>query len=77
MRSLFAGEAEGNIYSRFTNPNCRELEEKIAALEGVDRAVATASGMSAVFASMMTFLKAGDHVLASRAVFGSTNSIFS
>ncbi|MEO0776822.1 MAG: aminotransferase class I/II-fold pyridoxal phosphate-dependent enzyme [Bacteroidota bacterium] len=77
MRSLFAGEAEGNIYSRFTNPNCRELEEKIAALEGVDRAVATASGMSAVFASMMTFLKAGDHVLASRAVFGSTYSIFS
>ncbi len=76
MRSLFAGEQSGNIYSRFTNPNCRELEEKIAALEGVDRAIATASGMSAIFATMMAFLKAGDHLLASRAVFGSTHSIF-
>ncbi|MEM6964638.1 MAG: O-succinylhomoserine sulfhydrylase [Bacteroidota bacterium] len=75
MRSLFAGEATGNIYSRFTNPTCRELELKIAALEGVDDAVATASGMAAVSAVFFTFLKAGDHVICSRALFGSTCSL--
>lgn len=72
MRSLFASEETGNIYSRFTNPSCRELELKFAALEGVDDAVTTASGMSAVFASFMSFLKTGDHVIASRSLFGST-----
>ena len=69
MRALFAGEQDGNIYSRFTNPNCQELELKIAALEQTENAFATASGMSAVFASLMTFLKSGDHMLASRALF--------
>ena len=77
MRSLFAGEEKGNIYSRFTNPSCREFEMKMAALEGVDNAVSTASGMGAVFASLMTFLKAGDHVLASRALFGSSYNVIS
>ncbi len=77
MRSLFAGEQEGNIYSRFTNPSCREFEEKIAALEGVENAHSTATGMAAVFASLMAFLKTGDHVLASRALFGSTYNIIS
>ena len=77
MRSLFAGEEKGNIYSRFTNPSCREFEMKMAALEGVDDAISTASGMGAVFASLMTFLKAGDHVLASRALFGSTYNVIS
>ncbi len=72
MRSLFAGEETGNIYSRFTNPSVREFELKIAALEEVTDAFATASGMAAVFAVFMTFLKKGDHVLASRALFGST-----
>ncbi|MFK7774788.1 MAG: O-succinylhomoserine sulfhydrylase [Saprospiraceae bacterium] len=76
MRSLFAGEETGNIYSRFTNPSVREFELKIAALEEVDDAFATASGMSAVFAVLMTFLKKGDHVLASRALFGSTYNLF-
>ena len=75
MRSLFAAEADGNIYSRFTNPSCREFEEKMAALEGVDDAFATATGMAAVTASLLAFLKNGDHVVASRAVFGSTHSI--
>lgn len=75
MRSLFAGEQTGNIYSRFTNPNCREFEDKMAALEGVEDAFATATGMAAVFASFMAFLKNGDHVVASRAMFGSTHSI--
>ncbi|MEO1257420.1 MAG: O-succinylhomoserine sulfhydrylase [Bacteroidota bacterium] len=77
MRALFAGEQEGNIYSRFTNPSCREFEQKIAALEGMENAHSTATGMAAVFASLMTFLKAGDHVIASRALFGSTYNVIS
>ncbi len=72
MRDVFAGEEEGNIYSRFTNPSVREFELKMAALEETEDAVATASGMSAIFASFVTFLKNGDHLLISRAVFGST-----
>ena len=75
MRSLFADEQEGNIYSRFTNPNCREFEMKMAALEGVDDAVATASGMAAVFASIMALLKSGDHLLATKAIFGATHTV--
>ncbi len=76
MRATFADEQHGNIYSRFTNPNCTELEHKMASLENTEDALATASGMSAVFASFMTFLKAGDHIISSRAVFGSTHTIF-
>jgi len=75
MRSLFAGEETGNIYSRFTNPSVREFELKIAALEEVDDAFATSTGMAAVFAVFMTFLKKGDHVLASKALFGSTYNL--
>ena len=75
MRAVFADEQEGNIYSRFTNPNCIEFENKIAALEGTDDAVATASGMAAIFASFMALLKTGDHLISSRAVFGSTHTI--
>lgn len=72
MRDVFAGEEEGNIYSRFTNPSVREFEVKMAALEDTEDAIATASGMSAIFASFVAFLKNGDHLLISRAVFGST-----
>jgi len=75
MQALFSGEEKGNIYSRFSNPSVHEFEQKIAQLEGVERAMATASGMAAVFASFMTFLKAGDHLIASRAVFGSSFQI--
>ncbi len=75
MRSLFTGEETGNIYSRFTNPSVREFELKIAALEEVEDAYATATGMAAVFAVFMTFLKKGDHILASRAIFGSTYNL--
>ena len=75
MRALFADEMEGNIYSRFTNPSVREFEEKMALLEGVEDAVATATGMAAVFASFLAFLKTGDHLLASKAVFGSSYTI--
>ena len=76
MRSLFADEQEGNIYSRFTNPNCSELEQKMAALEGVDAAVCTASGMAAIFASVMGLLRSGDHMLATKAIFGATHTVF-
>lgn len=75
MRDTFAGEAEGIIYSRYNNPNTDELISKMCAMEGAEAGFATASGMAAVFASMMAFLRAGDHVLASRAVFGSTHQI--
>lgn len=75
MKEIFAGEAAGNIYSRFTNPNCRELEDKMAALEGVEDAYATASGMSAIFSTFLSFLEAGDHLLSSRAIFGSSYTI--
>lgn len=75
MRAMFADEQEGNIYSRFTNPSVREFEEKMALLEGVEDAVATATGMAAVFASFLAFLKTGDHLLASKAVFGSSYTI--
>ena len=75
MRALFADEQEGNIYSRFTNPSVREFEEKMASLEGTDDAFATATGMAAVFASFMALLKAGDHLLASRTIFGSSHTV--
>ncbi|MEM9820913.1 MAG: PLP-dependent transferase [Bacteroidota bacterium] len=76
MRAMFAGELDGNINSRFTNPNCQELERKMAALEMTDTAVSTASGMSAVFSSIMGLLEQGDHLLASRALFGTSHSVF-
>ena len=72
MQATFAGDEEGNIYSRFTNPTVSEFEQKMAQLENTDRAIATASGMSAIVASFLSLLQAGDHVISSRAVFGST-----
>lgn len=72
----FSGEMPGNIYSRFTNPTVAVFEKRLAALEGAERAVATSSGMAAIMAVAMTFLKAGDHVICSRAVFGSTVALF-
>ena len=75
MRAAFAGEAESNIYSRYSNPNTNELIEKVCLLEGAEAGFTTASGMSAVFNSIIPFLRTGDHVLASRAVFGSTHQI--
>lgn len=72
MQAMFSGEEKGNMYSRFTNPSVSEFEQKIAALESVESCVATATGMAAVFASFMSFLKKGDHVLSTRAIFGST-----
>lgn len=68
----FAGEEPGNLYSRFTNPTVRVFEQRLAALEGGERCVATASGMAAIMATCMGVLRAGDHIVASRSLFGST-----
>lgn len=73
----FSGEEPGNIYSRFTNPTVRNFEERLAAMEGAERCVATASGMSAILATCLAHLKSGDHVLCSRQVFGTTVGLFS
>jgi O-succinylhomoserine sulfhydrylase len=73
----FSGEQPGNIYSRFTNPTVRTFQDRLAALEGGESCVATASGMSAILATCMGLLKAGDHIVSSRSVFGSTVQLFS
>jgi len=72
----FGGTEAGNIYSRFTNPTVRTFEQRLAALEGGERAVATSSGMAAILATCLAFLSAGDHVVCSQAVFGTTNVLF-
>lgn len=72
----FAGDEPGNVYSRYTNPTVRTFEERLAALEGAEQAVATASGMSAIMATVMSFCSAGDQVLVSRSIFGATVSLF-
>lgn len=76
-RALFADEVPGNIYTRFSNPNNTELIQKLCLLEGTEDGIATASGMAAMYISMASLLKSGDHVLASRSVFGSTHQILS
>ncbi len=76
MRALFADEAEGNIYSRYSNPNTTELIDKLCCMEEAEAGWATASGMAAVFTSLAALLSAGDHVVACRSVFGSTHQLF-
>ncbi|MDC9727056.1 MAG: O-succinylhomoserine sulfhydrylase [Candidatus Thioglobus sp.] len=77
----FSKEEPGNIYARFTNPTVDAFEQKLAALEGAQACTATASGMAAIFATLMALLKSGDHVVASRNMFGTSivllNSIIS
>ncbi|MCL4116274.1 UNVERIFIED_CONTAM: hypothetical protein GTU68_057078 [Idotea baltica] len=73
--AMFAGEAEGYIYSRFSNPNVSELITKMCALEGTESGVATASGMAAVFNTMAALLEAGDHVVAAKSLFGNSSYI--
>lgn len=72
----FSGEEPGNIYSRFTNPTVRTFEQRLAALEGGEQCVATSSGMAAILATALAFLQAGDEIVASRSLFGSTVSLF-
>lgn len=75
MRAAFADETDDNIYSRFSNPTVQEFIDKMVLLEGAEAGVATATGMSAVFASFMAILKKGDHLISCDAVFGSTHNI--
>lgn len=72
----FANQEPGNIYSRFTNPTVTAFQERLAALEGAESCVATASGMSAILACCMALMKAGEHIVASRSIFGATVQLF-
>lgn len=72
----FAGDSPGNIYSRFTNPTVRMFEQRLAALEGGERCVGTSSGMSAILSTCLGLLQAGDHIVSSRAIFGTTVNLF-
>ena len=75
MRAAFADETNDNIYTRFSNPSVQEFTDRMCVLEGTESGFATASGMSAVFAAFLTFLKQGDHLVSCNAVFGSTHSV--
>ncbi len=72
----FSGEEEGNVYSRFSNPTLSLFQDRLAALEGAESAICTASGMSAIMSLVMAHLKAGDHVVASAGLFGATIQLF-
>ncbi|EMS31495.1 O-acetylhomoserine sulfhydrylase [Mariniradius saccharolyticus AK6] len=74
-RQMFSEEIEGNIYSRYANPNTSDLIQKVCAAEGTEAGIATASGMAAMFGSIAALLQQGDHVLASRSLFGSTHQL--
>lgn len=74
-RALFAREVDGNVYSRYSNPNTNEFVEKMCRLEGAEDGVSTASGMSAIFSSLAALLEQGDHILACRSLFGSSHQI--
>ena len=72
----FSGDAPGNIYSRFTNPTVRTFEQRLAAMEGGERGIATSSGMSAILTTCLGLLKAGDKIVSSRSIFGTTVGLF-
>jgi O-succinylhomoserine sulfhydrylase len=72
----FSGEEEGMVYARFSNPTVSMMQDRLAALEGAEGCIATASGMSAILSTVMALLKAGDHVVASRSIFGATQQLF-
>lgn len=72
----FSGAEEGNVYSRFTNPTVTMFQERLAALEGAEACVATASGMAAILSTVMALLKAGDHIVAARGIFGASQQLF-
>ena len=72
---LFSGDIDGNLYSRFSNPNVDEFVEKIVLLEGAESGIATATGMAAVFTTFASMLKSGDHIVASSAIFGNSLNV--
>ncbi|MDD5176871.1 MAG: O-succinylhomoserine sulfhydrylase [Sterolibacterium sp.] len=71
----FSGEEPGNVYARFTNPTVTMLQKRLAALEGAEGCIATASGMAAILAMIMALFKGGDHIVASRSIFGATQQL--
>jgi len=73
--AIFKGEEKGNLYSRFTNPNTDEFIEKLCALENYEAGVSTASGMAAIYTTFAALLKQGDHIVASKAIFGNAHYI--
>src|SRR3954467_6860483 len=75
MRAAFADETDANIYSRFSNPSVQEFVDRMVALEGAEAGFATASGMSAIVATFLAFLKKGDHLVSCSSIFGSTHTI--
>ena len=76
MRASFAEEKQRNIYSRFSNPNTSEFVEKICLMEGAENGYAFATGMAAIFSTFAALLNAGDHIVSSRSVFGSSHTLF-
>jgi O-succinylhomoserine sulfhydrylase len=72
----FSGAEEGNVYARFTNPTVTNFQQRLAALEGAEACVATASGMAAILATVMALMKSGEHIVASRSIFGATQQMF-
>ena len=72
----FSGAEPGNVYARFTNPTVTTMQERLAALEGAEACVATATGMAAILSTVMALMKAGDHIVASRSIFGATQQLF-
>ncbi|MCQ9379213.1 O-succinylhomoserine sulfhydrylase [Methyloversatilis sp. XJ19-49] len=72
----FSGATPGNVYARFTNPTVTMMQDRLAALEGAEACVATSSGMSAILSMVMALLRGGDHIIASRSIFGSTQQLF-
>ena len=75
MRAVFADEKDAFMYSRFSNPTVQEFTDRLCALEGAEAGFATASGMSAIVGTFLTFLKKGDHVISCNAIFGSTHTV--
>jgi O-succinylhomoserine sulfhydrylase len=75
-RAMFAEEVEGNLYSRYSNPNTSEFINKVVEMEGAEAGLAFSSGMAAVFASIAGLLRSGDHIVSFRSVFGSTHQLF-
>ena len=72
----FSGEEPGNVYARFTNPTVTTMQERLAALEGAEACVATATGMAAILSTVMALMKSGEHIVASRSIFGATQQLF-
>jgi O-succinylhomoserine sulfhydrylase len=71
----FSGAEPGNVYARFTNPTVTTLQERLAALEGAEACIATATGMAAILSTVMALMKAGEHIVASRSIFGATQQL--